>query len=470
MATISSSGIGSGLDVETIITKLMTVERTPINSLQADTKKLDDKVSSYGKIQSALSSLRDAAQALTTNASWGATKATSADASSVGATSSDRSVAGSYSVSVTQLAKSQMVASSAFADAKSALGGGTLTIELGSWSADQGAFTAKADATALSLTFDAGATLQDVRDKINAAGSGVVASIVTDANGSRLALRSVDSGKDAGFRVSTDSGALSALAYDPAAGVNAGNLKQAATNALASINGIDIESESNTLTDVIDGLTIKLGQVTTAPVEVSVEVDADAIKKSVNAFADAYNALNTMLSSQTKYNADTKTAATLQGDSTIVGLQRQLRSLVGGVSGASTLYQRLADVGLDPQKDGSLKVNATKLDTAVAHLGDLKKMFATRDDAVPANNGFAQAIRAFADDTLGIDGSLSTKQDGLKSRIQRNDDREAALEDRMTLIEKRLRAQYTALDTQMANLNGLSSYVTQMINAMSKSS
>lgn len=471
MANVSSAGIGSGLDVESIISKLMALERTPITRLEDATKKIDDKLSSFGKIQSALSTLRDASRTLATNSTWGVTKASSANATAVGATSSDTSVAGSYSVSVTQLAKSQMVASGTVADATAALGGGTLTIEMGSWSAGQGAFTPNADAaTTLAITLEPDDSLQDLRDRINESGGGVVASIVTDVTGSRLALRSVESGEDAGFRVSADSAGLADFAYDPAAGVNAGALKQTASNALASINGIDIVSKTNTLTDVIDGLTLKLSQVTTEPVEVSVEVDNEAIKKSVTAFAEAYNALNSLLVSQTKYNGDSASAGPLQGDSTAVGLQRQLRQLIGGTSGASALYQRMADIGLDPQADGSLKVNSTKLDTAVAHLGELEKMFANSDADVPANNGFATALRAFADDSLGVDGALKSKQDGLKARIERNDDQEAALEERLTLVEKRLRAQYTALDTRMASLNGLSSYVTQMVNSLSNNS
>lgn len=467
MTTISSAGVGSGLDVETIITKLMALERKPIDNLKTAADKIDEKLSGFGKIQSALSSLRDAARSLTSNSTWGVTKASSADAAAVSATSGDKSVPGSYSVSVTQLAKSQMVASTAVPDAAAALGGGTLTIEMGTWAG--GAFDPNADpATTMSITLEADDTLADLRDKINAADGGVVASIVTDANGSRLALRSVESGADAGFRVSADSAGLAAYAYDPAAGVNAGSLKQSASNALASINGIDIESKSNTLTDVIDGLTLKLGRVTTDPVEVSVDVDSEAVKKSVTAFAEAYNALNSLLASQTKYNGDAETAGALQGDSTAVGLQRQLRQMIGGTSSASALYQRLADIGLDPQKDGSLKVDAKKLDSAVAHLPDLKKMFANSDDTVPANNGFAEVLRAFADDALGTEGVLTMKQDGLKSRLERNDDQQEALENRMTLVEKRLRAQYTALDTQMATLNGLSSYVTQMINSFNK--
>lgn len=470
MTTISSAGVGSGLDVESIITKLMAIEQQPVDQLKKDATKLDDKLSSFGKIQSALSALRDAAKNLTGNSAWGVTKANSANAAAVGATSSDKSVAGSYSVAVTQLAKSQMVASSAIPDATTALGGGTLTIEMGSWSG--GAFAGNTDTAGnITVTLDADATLADLRDQINAAGGGVVASIVTDANGSRLALRSRDSGAEAGFRVGADSAGLAAYAYDPEAGVNAASLKQSAQNALATINGIDIVSKTNTLTDVIDGLTLKLGQVTPAdaPVEVSVDVDTDAIKKSVTAFADAYNALNSLLASQTKYGGSADTAGTLQGDSTAVGLQRQLRQMIGGSSAASALYQRMADIGLDPQKDGTLKVNATKLDGAIAHLPDLKKMFAASDDAVPGNNGFGTLVRAFADDTLGIDGVLTAKQDGLKASKQRNEDRQDRLEDRMTLVEKRLRAQYTALDTQMAGLNGLSSYVTQMINSFNKS-
>ena len=134
------------------------------------------------------------------------------------------------------------------------------------------------------------------------------------------------------------------------------------------------------------------------------------------------------------------------------------------------VYTRLADIGFDLQRDGSIKVDSTKLDAALGRPDELRKLFANSDLVTPANDGFGQVIKRFGDAALGVDGSLTMRQSALNERIGRNGDREDQLETRVAQIEKQLRAQYTALDAQMARLNGLSNYVTQQINALNRSS
>jgi flagellar hook-associated protein 2 len=242
---------------------------------------------------------------------------------------------------------------------------------------------------------------------------------------------------------------------------------QVGSNALAMINGVAIESNTNTLENVIDGLTVRLGKVTTSDVDVAVTQDSEAIKKAVTEFANAHNELVKQVREQIKFNEGSKTGGPLQGDRAAVGLQQQLRSLLGGVTGASDVFKRMADIGLDPQSDGTLAVRGSKLDGAVANVRELKKFFANVDVADVSKNGFATVLRDFADELLGAEGSLTTKQESLRSRIARNEDREAQLEDRMTLVERRMRSQYTALDAQMAKLNSLSTYMTRQLAALS---
>jgi flagellar hook-associated protein 2 len=153
-----------------------------------------------------------------------------------------------------------------------------------------------------------------------------------------------------------------------------------------------------------------------------------------------------------------------------VSMQQQLRTLISGTSGASTMYQRLADVGLDPQADGSLKVSTSKLDTALTHISDLKAMFSNVDEAVPGNNGLATQLRQFVDLALGSEGPLTSRQEGLRTRMTLNDKRQDQLEDRVALVEKRLRAQYTSLDTTMGKLSSLSNYMTQQLAMLNRNS
>ena len=479
MTTISSAGIGSGLDVENIVTSLMAVERTPLTQMKTEASKIDTKISAYGKIQSYLSALRDAASALTKPATWGDTSAATADAAVVGATGSSTAVAGSYGVSVQQLASMQSLASSAFADSAAVVGEGSLSIELGTWSADQSGFTPKVGATSVSVSVSASDTLAEVRDKINSSGAGVTASIVTDSSGARLVMRSGATGEANAFRVivadtdgnSGDAAGLSGLGYDPSAGISLLERTQAAKDARATIDGLAVTSSSNSLTDVIQGVTLKLGKVSADPVEVTVSSNTDNMKKAVTDFANAYNDLAKYLTSQTKYDAASKTGGSLQGDASVNSLRNALRSLGGGSSSASTTLKRLADIGLDPQADGTLKVDTSKLGDALgSKLAEVKKLFATSTGASDAENGLAYRMRRWGDNLLGADGTISTRTDSLRRQKDANGDKQESFETRMTQVEKRMRAQYTSLDTQMAKMSALQSYVSQQISAMSNSS
>ena len=479
MASISSIGIGSGLDIESMITQLVAAERAPVTKLQKEATTLQTQLSSYGKLQSGMATLRDAAAALTRPATWGATTGASSDAASVAVSTGSSTLPGSYTLEVQRLASVQSNATGVYASADALVGEGTLHIELGSWSADQSSFTPKAGATAVDISVGPPAeSLAQLRDKINASGSGVVASVLTDASGARLVLRSASTGEMNGFRIgvtdndgnNSDGIGLSALAFDPSAGILTMAQALAAANAAASLNGLPISSDSNTLSNVLDGMTLTLGKVTTAPVLVEAKTDTTSIRKALDTFVTAYNDLNKLLADQTKYDSANKTAGTLQGDSATVSMRSQMRSLLGANSGASAMFSRLAEVGFDVQTDGSIKLNETKLSNGLANLGEMKKLFSNSDLATPSNNGIATQLRAMADQVLSIEGSLSTRSEGLRKRIDMNQDRQDQLEDRITLIEKRLRAQYTALDKQMASLNSLSNYVTQQITALNKSS
>lgn len=472
MATLSSAGIGSGLDVAGIVQKLMSVERQPLTTLQTATKRTQDQLSAYGKLESAMTALRDAARKLTDTDTWTATTVASAKTEAVTATSDGNTPAGTYSVNVTKLAAAQTLASQfTFGAGTDPLGGGSLTIELGSWNAGQTAFTAKPDTAAITLRIDPpNDSLEDVRDAINGAGAGVTASIVSDANGLRLAIRSTATGAANGFRITAndddgdngDAAGVSVFAFDPSTGVSQMSQGLAAANAQATINGVPVSSATNSLDNVLDGLSFQLGQVTTAAVDVTVNRDTAGMKANITDFATKYNDLVKMMREQTRYDDSTKQAGILQGDSSATGLLGQLRSLVGTSSGAVTAFTRLADIGLEPQSDGSLKINDKKLTAAMGQLDSLKTFFAN-DDADDSLDGFGQTFRAFGDQRLSTDGPLSSRKAALQDRINRNNDRADKLEERLAMVEKRLTAQYGRLDTSMAQLSSLQNYVTQQI-------
>ncbi|MBB3196527.1 flagellar filament capping protein FliD [Roseateles terrae] len=476
MATISSIGSGSGLPVESIISKLVAVEQQPITDLQGRTDTLKTQISAYGKIQSAFSAMRDAASKLSTPANWAALTATSSDTTMATVTAGSGSGAGSYTVSVGQLASAQSVVSQA-TSSTAPVGAGTMTIELGQWgTGTPPSFTSKSGATAVNITVSATDTLASVRDKINSSSSGVLASVVTDATGSRLVVRSAATGEVNGFRISTadadgnngDASGLSALAYDPSASISSMTQNAAAQDAKVKINNIDIVSSTNTIENAVDGLSInilKKGDLT-----VTVGQDKDSIKKNITDFVTAYNSLMNLLRDNTKYDQTSKAAGALQGDSTAVNLQSQLRNITSGGSTLGGSYARLADLGLNIGTAGTITVDDTKLSSALGHVSDLKQLFMGVDSTNAANNGIATKWRALADQVTGMDGAITTRTAGLQSRVTSNNKRVDELTDRSASYEKRLRAQYTALDTQMAKLNDMSSYVSKITSMLNSSS
>jgi flagellar hook-associated protein 2 len=470
MASISSAGIGSGLDVESIITKLMSIEKAPVTQLQTQASTIQTKISAFGSLQSAVSSFRDAALALTKSDTWGATTATSADATSVSAVGSSSALAGSYAVKVQSLAAAQSVASTAYASSSEVVGAGDLTIDIGAWDLTEPGFAARATINSLSIPISSTDTLADVRDKINAAGGGVRASIVTDSSGARLVLSSSTTGVSNGFRV-TGTGGGAAFTYDATDGSSPMTRTQTAADAKAFVNGLEINSATNNLSDVIQGLTLNLNKVTTDAVQINVAQDNTTMKASIQSFVTAYNSLASTLQTQTKYDDSTKTAGTLQGDSTAVALQRQLRSMVSAPSDASSVFSSLSQVGVELQADGTLKVSDTKLTSALSsNLAEVKKLFANTsltDDT--STNGVAQRLRAFGDTVLGTDGMLTTRKAGLSSSLTRNQDQQDAYTTRLESTEKRIRAQYTALDTKVASMTALNTYITQQIANWNKS-
>lgn len=471
MASISSAGIGSGLDVNSIVTQLMKVEKAPLTQMQADATRIQNKLSAFGKIQSYVSTLRDAADKLAGTATWGSTSVASSDSSIATATSNGSAVAGNYSLSVEQLATAQTVASPATAFP---VGAGRLRIQLGSVP------------QTVDVSIAAGDTAAQVRDKINAAKGGVVASIVTDSSGSRLVLRSSETGADQAFTVTevvtdgngaettTTTGALAQLTYDPAQPAPVGQgmaLTQSAGNARATLNGLSIESGSNVLSNVVDGVSLKLSRVSANPVDIQVSTDDSSIKAAVTAFVEAYNALNSYLGTQTAYDATNKKAGLLQGDSGVNSVRSAMRNIVSGTGTMAGSYQRLAQIGLDIKKDGSLSVDDTKLSAAVSgNLDAVKSLFANKDLAVAGNNGFALQVKQWGDAMLKFDGSINSRVDSLQRQSSANGKKQDDFNLRMNQVETRLRAQYTSLDTQMGKLSGLSSYLTQQVTAWNNNS
>jgi flagellar hook-associated protein 2 len=476
---LSSTGIGSGLDVESIIKQLTALEKRPLTLLKSRAADIQTKLSTVGTIKSQISALSDAAFKLSLDGSWNGVAVSSSKASAVSGTVTGVAAATSFGVEVSQLAKAQSTASSAVTTG-TAMGTGTLTIDLGTWNYGVVPPTFPASPTStVSVTILAGEDgLSAIAAKINDANAGVTATVLKDASGERLLMRSKETGEATGFRIKVtddsdgnniNNDGLSRLAFDPgtlpAAGM-AANTYQKGLNTLASVNGVPVTSSKNTLADAIPGLTLQFSEVTTGPVEITLSNDLPVVRKNILDFVAAYNAVNKTLSDATKYDAETKTAGVLQGDSTAVGLQNALRNLLGSTSVGSTL-SRLADAGVGLQFGGVLNVTGSKLDTAMKDMDNLKKLF-TADNGNAQTNGFALKVKDFARGLLAFDGLVTNKTTALDAAVTRNSKEQDRVNDRIGLVEKRLRKQYSSLDARMGSLTALNAYVSQQVTQWNK--
>ena len=482
---ISSTGIGSGLNVDSIISQLTALEKRPLTQLQSKATAIQSKLSTLATIKSQVAALSDAAFKLTLDSAWSGVTVNSSKPSAVSGSTTGVAAAASFGVEVSQLAKAQSVASAAVPVA-TAMGTGTLTLQLGTWNFGSIPPTFPlVPAGSVSVVVAAGQdSITTIAQKINDANAGVSATVLRDASGERLLVRSRETGEVSGFRIQvtgdsdgndSDNAGLSRLSFDlgaasapvspstiPKASYGmAANDYQAGQNAQAKINGVAVSSASNSLSNAVPGLKLQFSEVTTAPVDVTLVTDLPTIRKNIDDFVAAYNALNTTLGDATKYDAATKTAGVLQGDSTAVGLQNVLRNLLGSASTGSK-FSVLSDVGLSLQLGGALAVNGSKRDAALQDLDNFKKLFTTNNGNA-LTNGFGLKVKDFARGLLATGGLVTNKSVALEASVDRNAREQGKVNARVVLLEKRLRAQYSALDARMGSLTALSAYVNQQV-------
>jgi flagellar hook-associated protein 2 len=244
-------------------------------------------------------------------------------------------------------------------------------------------------------------------------------------------------------------------------------LSQSGLDSIVKLNGVTVQSATNTLTNIVPGVTLQLNQLTTATANIAVAQDSAALQKTIQTFADAFTALNKTLADVTKYVPGGKSGA-LQADATTVGLQNVLASVFGSTSLGST-FSRLSEVGLERQTDGSLKLNVTKLTAAMQDMPNLQKLFTT-DNGNPTTNGFGLKVRDFARGLIAATGTISTKATAIQGAISRNTKDQDRVNERADRMEVQLRRQYSALDAQMAQMQALSSYVNAQLAQWNKPS
>lgn len=450
------TGIGSGIDIDSIVKSMVAAERAPKESqLKTLESKTTTRITAIGALKSAITEFQTALGNLNKPDAFKARAASSSNADMLSVKAGVTAGAGSYKVAVSQLASGSKVALQAFKnDAANpvALGAGTLRISVGD--------------SELPITVDeSNNTLAGIRDAINKAGAdkGVSATIVTDDAGSRLVLSSSATGKDENITVAVDDGStgdLSLLAFaggtnKPGADGSAGVITQA-RDAVLTIDGLTVTRKTNSIDDAIEGVTLELKGLVDEkePLTVGVTLDETGVKKQIQSFVDAYNKLIGVINAQTKVTSvgEGKAPVTgaLVGDATARTLLNTIRNELVSVQGSGSI-RALTDIGVSTQKDGTLKVDSDKLSKVVSgSFAELSELFA-------GDQGLATRLDEKLKPYTQTGGILEQRNKVMTETISKIDKQKVDLDRRITSLQERLYKQFNAMDALVGKMASTSS-------------
>jgi flagellar hook-associated protein 2 len=500
MAAVSSLGIGSGLDLNSLLANIKSAEQAPLVALQQQQRSYTSKLSAYGQLNSALSALQTAAEALAKPALYTGVKATSSATDVLTASALSTAASSSYALNVTQLTQAQSLATAGVASTTTAIGAGaltTVTLDFGTISGGTldpatgkyagATFTADAARTGASITIDASNnTLAGIRDAINGSATmGVTASIVNDgsATPNRLVLTSKQSGETSSMRITltgdpadpataADPALSSLLANDPAA---TQNLQQtaAAQNTKLTVNGIAITSATNTVAGAIQDVTMTVAKVGTSTL--SVQPDTGSVQSAVTTFVNAYNSLQGVATTLTAFDATSKSGAVLLGDSTLRNIQARIRSelTTAQVPDGSGLAM-LSQIGVTFEKDGTLAIDSTAVklenpiklaDALSGNMSGVAKLFAGTGDV----GGYGRQLSSLLTGMTDASGTLTAATKGINTSLDSLGKQYSAMSERIDATVARYKAQFNQLDTLISSMNQTSSYLTQQFDALNNS-
>lgn len=451
MASIASTGIGSGLDIAGIVQSLVAAEGEPVERrLLVNEARTQAKLSAFGGLKSDLSSLRDTLDALQSPDKYLSRIATAGSGEFFSVSASGTANPASYAVEVVRLAQAQKLSSGAFTAADAVVGTGNLVIANGS--------------AAMSLTISAeNSTLAGIRDAINSAtdNPGVSAAVINADSGSYLILTSENTGTANNITVtqSGGDGGLSSLEYDPVGGSTTLTETIAAQDALIRIDGLDIVSASNTFEGAVQGVSINVFAESAGATEsLTVDNDDDSAKQLIGDFVAAYNQLISTIDAITSYDVESQAGAALTGDATVRAIRDQLRrELSTAVEDLDAPFSLLSQVGIETEFDGKLSIDESTLSSvAGSDFAKLGQLFSTSD-------GIATRLFSLTDGFLESDGIIESRTKGLTAKIEGYGDDREALGERLASLETRLFRQFNALDSLLAELNSTSTFLSQQL-------
>lgn len=465
---ISVTGIGSGLDIDSIVSSLVAAEGDAKTLLLANKRSdTEFEISAFGALKSTLATFASPLDFLKSSTNFQSTTLVSADPTVYTATSSSGSIApGVFGVEVREFAEAHKLLTSGFTDQDTVVGTGTLTISVGSDSFDV-------------VIDNDNNTLAGIRNAINDAtdNTGISATIINVDDGgggteAKLILSSDDTGTDNAITVTvddddlddTDASGLSAFYYDTTDGTTPERLTEinAAIDAEVYIDGQKVLSSSNTIINAIDGVTITVLKKDSGTVhDLTVATDTATIRANIELFVKNYNGLRTFMNDVTEFDSETGNAAVLLGDATARNLSNKIRTQISdSVTGISGQYTTLVDLGITSNSDGTLKIDSSKLSAALStSMDDVAELFSSE-------NGVATKLDNIVNEYTKSGGLLDRKTSGLSSTIDDINGDLEALQLSLSSLEERLLAQFSAMDALVAQLNSTSSFLTQQFEAI----
>jgi flagellar hook-associated protein 2 len=452
---IQSLGIGSGLDIQSLVTQLVAADGAPDQTrITNESSKLATDISSLGQLKGALSSFQSVITPLKSSSTLSALSATSSNTDTFTASADATATPGSYTVEVTQLAKAEQIVSQNFTNgASTVIGSGTLSITVGGKS--------------MNLALESNSnTLSGIRDQINNAvnNPGVQAAIMSDSTGARLVLTGTSTGVANTIRITTSGDAgLAQLAY--AGGTTASwTNNQTAQSSIVKIAGVSFTNDTNTVSSVLTGVTLNLkAEAPGTPYSLTVATNPSSIVANVQAFINGYNTMQKVFTQLTGYDSSTSTGGPMQGDPLAVGLANQMRRLsFDTVPGLGSGISSLAALGVTSDTNGQLSLDQSKLNSALTLDPNIvNKLFI-------GTNGIATRLDTALTGALASNGSISAR-DTANAYTQKTIDLEKSqLSDRLNTIQTRYLEQFNALDTLMSQMKTTSNYLTQQFNALTK--
>lgn len=433
------------MDLATVIDQLMAIKRRPLDRNQEKQSEIDTQISAYGKIKSAVSSFKSALSALRFPTAFNPATASSSTTTVATATASGGAVASNYALVVTNLATAHKTASAAYTDGTTAIGGaGTLTLTV--------------DGTAHDITVDGtNDTLEGIRDAINnTANLDVTASVINEDGGSRLVLNSDNTGAADAITITfddddgndTDNAGLSKLFYIDAGDSTTAKVVTAGVDAQITVDGFAITSASNNVTGAIGGLTINL--VAAGSSTLTVGRDDATIKSSIEDFVEKYNDMQSAINSAR--------AGDLANDSSLSFIRSGFYNVLNTAASGVGSYSSLAEIGISRDRTGIMSIDSTVFDSVLStNHDDVMALFT--DDT----EGFAERLYSYADDLLGNDGAIGSREAALSERKSYLQISEQRLESQLDSVEARLVRQFAQLDSTVSSMNSMNSYLTQQV-------